>query len=307
MRSHLSRAGVAAVALTAATHAGALAFAAAPADAAVCSTEDGVSVVVDFHGLGGGVQQVCDADGGGKYASAIFTGSGFDLTYVQNQPGFVCQVDAKPADDPCVNTPPADAYWGLWWSDGTKGKWTYSTLGVGSLKIPEGGSVAFSWNNGSGQDKPGVAPPVHETEPAPSPSATDGEDGGGDGGDGGDNGGGNGNGNGGATATPTPEPTDSTSTAPAESESASPTPTETEPTESSESEEPAPTESETPTEEDGATTAAEDSETTDSSPDAEDGGIPGWMAAGVVVLLFAAAGAVAFLRSRRSAAGPPAP
>ncbi len=38
-----------------------------------------------------------------------------------------------PADDPCVNTPPADAYWGLWWSDGTTGKWTYSSLGAASL------------------------------------------------------------------------------------------------------------------------------------------------------------------------------
>ena len=33
------------------------------ADAAVCSDDTGVTVVVDFHQLGGGVQTVCDADG----------------------------------------------------------------------------------------------------------------------------------------------------------------------------------------------------------------------------------------------------
>ena len=188
-------------------------------------------MVVDFHGLGGGLQQVCDADGGGEKANELFTSNGFELTYVQNQPGFVCRIDAMPDDDPCVNTPPADAYWGLWWSDGTKAKWTYSSVGVGSLKIPDGGSVAFSWNSGPGQDKPGVPPPVHDTEPDPSPSATgdgDGDGGGGNGG-GGNGGGNNGGGNGGGTTpSPTPEPSGSTSTQPSESESASPTPTETE-------------------------------------------------------------------------------
>ncbi|MGZ4456328.1 MAG: hypothetical protein ACXVGM_19035, partial [Oryzihumus sp.] len=90
----------------------------APAQAAACSTGSGVTVVVDFHELGGGVQQVCDAGGAGEDAATQFTESGFSLTRVQRQPGFVCRVDGAPSSDPCQNTPPADAYWGLWWSDG---------------------------------------------------------------------------------------------------------------------------------------------------------------------------------------------
>ena len=93
----------------------------APAVAAGCSGSTGVTVVVDHHQLGGGVQQACDADGGGKAASTVFPDSGFPLTYVQRQPGFVCRVSGAPASDPCVNTPPASAYWSLWWSDGKSG------------------------------------------------------------------------------------------------------------------------------------------------------------------------------------------
>lgn len=136
----------------------------APAYAAACSTSDGVSVVVDFHELGGGLQQVCDAVGGGQKASSLFPDNGFPLDYVQRQPGFVCRVSDAPADDPCVNTPPANAYWGVWWSDGTSSGWTYSSVGVGSLTIPDGGSVALSWNGSSAKSPPGASPPQHSTQ-----------------------------------------------------------------------------------------------------------------------------------------------
>ena len=142
----------------------------APASANACTTEQGVTVVVDFHELGGGLQQACDAGGGGQKASALFPDNGFPLTYVQRQPGFVCRVSGAPADDPCVNTPPANAYWGLWWSDGDSGSWTYSSVGVGSLTIPEGGSVALSWNDSSSSSPPGAPPPQHPDRPADEPS-----------------------------------------------------------------------------------------------------------------------------------------
>lgn len=149
----------------------------APAYAEPCSSDTGVTVVVDFQELGGGLQQVCDAGGGGQRASALFPDNGFPLTYVQRQPGFVCRVSEVPADDPCVNTPPADAYWGLWWSDGESGMWSYSSVGVASLTIPDGGSVAFSWNGSSTRSEPGAPPPDHTTdepsqEPEPSQQPT---------------------------------------------------------------------------------------------------------------------------------------
>lgn len=141
-----------------------------PAAAAGCSSSDGVTVVVDFHELGGGLQQVCDGDGGGQKASVLFPENGFPLTYVQRTPGFVCRVSGKPTEDqdPCVNTPPPDAYWGLWWSDGESGTWSYSAAGAGSLTVPEGGAVAFSWNGSSAKSPPGAPPPKHTPEPEPS-------------------------------------------------------------------------------------------------------------------------------------------
>jgi hypothetical protein len=140
-----------------------------PAAAAPCSTARGVTVVVDFHQLGG-VGAACDASGGGKTAATQLTDVGHQLTYVQRQPGFVCRVDGTPKDDPCVTTPPSDAYWSLWWSDGTSGRWTYSSAGVGSLKVPAGGYVALSWQGGGDKAPPRVTPAPH-TAPSSSPTA----------------------------------------------------------------------------------------------------------------------------------------
>ena len=139
------------------------------AQASTCGTASGVSVVVDFHQLGGGVRTSCDAGGAGKYADAQFADVGHVLTYVDNEP-FVCQVDGAP-DRTCPRTPPANAYWSLWWSDGKSGEWEYASLGVTSLKVPNGGYVALSWQGQSSQAKPGVPPTAHtSSSPSPSPS-----------------------------------------------------------------------------------------------------------------------------------------
>lgn len=144
-----------------------------PAQAAPCSTAHGVSVVVDFHELGGGVQLRCDRGGAGETAWSQLEDVGFDLTRVQRQPAFVCRINGKPSEDQdaCVNTPPADAYWSLWWSDGKSGKWSYSSEGPGSLKVPEGGYVAMSWQSGTGKAPPGTSPTPHPTQPSPSPTS----------------------------------------------------------------------------------------------------------------------------------------
>jgi hypothetical protein len=138
----------------------------APVEASTCGAGSGVSVVVDFHQLGGGVQTFCDAGGAGENAAQQFSDAGHVLTYVQGQP-FVCQVDSKP-DTQCQRTPPADAYWSLWWSDGKSGEWKYSSVGVTGLKVPDGGSVALSWQGQSSQAKPRVAPPASSAGSPPS-------------------------------------------------------------------------------------------------------------------------------------------
>lgn len=140
-----------------------------PASAASCTAGSGVSVVVDYNSLGGGVATSCVAGGGGDTASALFAAAGHTLTYAQRQPGFVCRVDDVPADDPCVNASPADRFWSLWWSDGESGSWTYSSQGVTSLKVPEGGSVAFSFDDVDGEARPSATPPKGS---APSASPT---------------------------------------------------------------------------------------------------------------------------------------
>ncbi len=139
----------------------------APAAGAATCNGAGVSVVVDFKGLGGGQQTGCVSGKGGTSAATILGAAGVELTRARNQPGFVCRVQQVPQSDPCVNASPSEAYWSLWWSDGSSGSWSYASLGVDQLKVPEGGSVGFAWDDQSGQVQPGTAPPK---APAPSPS-----------------------------------------------------------------------------------------------------------------------------------------
>jgi len=136
------------------------------ADAAGYCSGSGVNVVVDFGALGGGIVKDCDSSGN-RNAAKAFEDTGHHLSYAQRQPGFVCRVDGVPTTDPCFNTSPADAYWGLYWSDGTSG-WKYSSVAVGSLTVPAGATVAFSWQNGGDADLPGTAP----ASPAVSQPAT---------------------------------------------------------------------------------------------------------------------------------------
>lgn len=324
---------LAAVLVTAAAGLVGVTAAVAPAHAAACTTNTGVTVVVDWNALGGGVQETCDADGGGKKASDLFNANGFALRYAARQPGFVCRVNDKPASDPCVNTAPADAYWSLWWTDGRSGSWTYSSLGAPSLTIPAGGSVAFSWNTGGDRDGPstaaGTPPPPATSTPAPETGSGSGSGYGGGSGEGrgsGSRGDADGNGSRGsggsrgdvtdggsrgeADAPASDAPTDGSSTG-ADDPAATPSakagrergerrrganggkPDRAEARESPSAD---PTDAASAEATDDASESA-DPQTT-ASPPAADGGLPGWVAPGVVVLLFAAAGGVLVLRRR---------
>lgn len=137
-----------------------------------CGPGTGVSVVVDFRELGGGLHTHCDAGGGGKSAAALFADSGYALTYATRQPGFVCRVSGVPASDPCVNTSPVTAYWGLYWSDGSNASWAYSSRGADSLIVPAGGSVAFAWQGSGQRGVPSVTPPSAAATPTPTPTPT---------------------------------------------------------------------------------------------------------------------------------------
>lgn len=126
--------------------------------AGACGGGHGVVVVVDFHQLDHRDVRACRPDGGGQDAARLLRESGLTLTDVQRQPGFLCRVDGLPTDDPCVNTPPAGAYWSLWWSDPTSGRWTYSTVMASALEVPDGGAVGLVWDQTSGDLPPSVRP-----------------------------------------------------------------------------------------------------------------------------------------------------
>lgn len=257
---------------------------AAPATATTCDPGSGVSVVVDFKSLGGGVQTVCDAAGGGTKASTLFTRNGFELSYAQRQPGYVCRVEGVPTSDPCVNTSPASAYWGLWWSDGKSGKWTYASLGAQSLTIPAGGSVGFAWDDVDGSVTPGAAPPKQAAaSPTPTPTAK-------------------------PTPTPTVKPSPSVrpTPTPTVTESSTPTPTPTRTSTPTPSETPTPTESTSPSASATPTPTASDTPATDvvepasAAVDLDDDGLPTWVPIAVIAVLFAGAGLVVAQRRRRS-------
>lgn len=281
----------------------------APAQAATCSSDTGVSVVVDFSGAGdGGIQSACVVDGGGDTANSLFGAAEHTLTRVQSQPGAVCKVDGVREADQCAQMPPTNAYWGIFWSDGSGG-WIYSTEGVDSLNVPDGGSVAFAWQDGGSYNYPGIAAPQHQEEPQPSqkpqPSSSPGS----------------GSGGGGGGSGSTSGPGTSPSTAPGTSErsgtdgpSGQPSPSEQReregggdgagsPVEKAEEEQKKDARKDRKSPRDDESTAATPDAETDAAPTAsppvvEEDGLPTWVAPAAVGALFTLAGVVALLRRR---------
>lgn len=171
------------VATAAATFAGVVAAVvtshpAAAASSGACAPGVGVTVVVDFGSLGGGLEIGCDPNGSGKSGIDIMDTVGFEITWVSGQPGFVCRIDGKPTptDEACVRTPPADAYWGLFQSDGATGTWTYASAGISGIKGKVGASIGWRFESGTGKSEPASAPNVGvavvTTTAAPAPGTS---------------------------------------------------------------------------------------------------------------------------------------
>ncbi len=163
-------AGFAATALTATALAGGLVLV-APATAAyadACSTTaPGVTVVVDFASLGGGIQVACAAGDPASGYDAL-RAAGFTTAGTQHDgPAAICRINGKPgpADEKCVLTPPASAYWSYWHAQ-PGGSWSFSSLGS-MAHNPAPGTVE-GWAFGAGA-APAMAPPRLVTPPAPPP------------------------------------------------------------------------------------------------------------------------------------------
>ncbi|WP_374536649.1 hypothetical protein [Micromonospora aurantiaca (nom. illeg.)] len=127
------------------------------AHAAACAGTSGVTVVVDFAALGGGVQVAC-APGDPATGLAALQAAGFTVAGTARWGlAFVCRINGKPtaATEPCVNTPPATAYWSYWHAS-SGGSWSYSTSGATGYN-PAPGSVE-GWSFGAGAP-PSIAAP----------------------------------------------------------------------------------------------------------------------------------------------------
>lgn len=152
----LRRAGATVVAVLLAAGALGWAPAASARPAAACPVGDGITVVVDFGPLGGGVQIRCVTTSVSSGFDALEK-AGFTYAGAQRFPGLLCRIDGKPADDPCVSAPPSNRYWAYWTATAPGGSWTYSDQGAGN-RVPPPGSVE-GWAFSAGCDRqPGAGP-----------------------------------------------------------------------------------------------------------------------------------------------------
>ncbi len=150
-------------------------LAATPRQAAgPCTGTSGVTVVVDFQELGGGVNVVC-ASGPVSSGLDALTRAGISYRTAQRFPGFVCRIADKPASDPCVNPSPPSAYW-AYWIAAPGGTWCYATLGAGSRQPPPGTFEGWSFSLDKVAAKippPRFTPPAATTSPAPTLDRSD--------------------------------------------------------------------------------------------------------------------------------------
>jgi hypothetical protein len=141
-----------------------------------CPGTTGVTVVVDYHALGGGVVVRC-APGSPATGFKALQAAGFDLVEVQNVPGFLCRIDGKPgaAQDPCLNTPPGSAYWSYWHAE-RGGSWVTNQQGGKTRKPPPGSVDGWSFSDdgspGGAAPPPGIAPPAAPATPKPTAKPT---------------------------------------------------------------------------------------------------------------------------------------
>ncbi|MFY1638128.1 hypothetical protein ACN27F_33415 [Solwaraspora sp. WMMB335] len=151
----------------------------APADSAAaagragyCPDGDGVTVIVDFQDLGGSTIIRC-AVGDQASGHAALKNAGISITgTVRWGESFICRIEGKPtaAEEPCVDTPPATAYWSYWHAP-HGGTWTYSQHGVMARKPPLGSFEGWSFaknRTASTSPPPRIAP----VRPAPPPPPT---------------------------------------------------------------------------------------------------------------------------------------
>ncbi|WP_330172432.1 hypothetical protein OG875_01790 [Streptomyces sp. NBC_01498] len=123
--------------------------AAAPQPIGRCTTSSGAVLAVDFSHWGGPVYRSCGTTPTTGYE--LLNQGGWRTTGTGHDgPAFICRIGYSghqkgrqyptAADDDCVLTPPASAYWSYWHADPGAKDWSYSQLGA-MLHKPRPGSV----------------------------------------------------------------------------------------------------------------------------------------------------------------------
>ena len=116
-----------------------------------CTASSGATVVVDFAHWGGPLLRACGSTPTTGFV-LLNQGGWHTSGTVHDGPGFVCRIGyagfrhgtlyPTPAQDACVNTPPANAYWTYWAAGPGQHTWTYSQVGA-MLQRPAPGSVSL--------------------------------------------------------------------------------------------------------------------------------------------------------------------
>jgi hypothetical protein len=166
------------------------AVAATPANAAAlpigaCTATQGAILAVDFAPWGGPVLRSCGtADGRTDTGFELLNEGGWSTQGDHHDgPAFVCRIGftgfhggtmyPTPAQDPCVVTPPATAYWSYWHAEQGQNTWSYSHLGA-QLDHPEPGSVdlwTYGGTNVAGTaGVPTIAPDALRAHTTPPPA-----------------------------------------------------------------------------------------------------------------------------------------
>ncbi|MFE5737064.1 hypothetical protein [Streptomyces celluloflavus] len=130
--------------------------------AGYCKDGTGVTVVIDFQDLGGPSLVRC-APGDQATGLTALKNAGIRITGTTRWgEAFVCRIDGLPGpeSEPCIDTPPATAYWSYWHA-GDGGPWTYSQWGVTNRKPPPGSFEGWSFARNQSEDTrtaPRIAP-----------------------------------------------------------------------------------------------------------------------------------------------------
>ncbi len=135
-----------------------------------CNAGSGVTVVVDFTHWGGGIRRGCAAGTPGSALDALHAAGFATAGTAQYGDAFVCRVGNLPsvAEQSCVSTPPANAFWALYYAASADTGWSYSALGALSLR-PAAGSIE-AWAFGA-KVVPGVSPASAAAVPPPPTTA----------------------------------------------------------------------------------------------------------------------------------------